>query len=406
VADITVQVSSPGLSVWGRNTWGELGFSNQVSSSASAGQVSAFNNQGWGRDYWGKLSWGVAYQNQQVEQSGFSLSSNLGTISISSEINLGWGRLEWGENAWGIGGDVIVDGQQLTSATGSVTTQAGASVQPTGINASFSIGTAVLRLDLDVIPTGISATLVAGTAGVSADANTSTTGSSASTAAGAVTVDAKIETGWGRGKWGNRAWGDTYSALLVGQELTSAQGTVIPRTDVSVTATSQQLLTLTQGQESIQIDADIFVFVGEPAISSSQGTTTEIGTASLDLTGVSATLAQGNTVGGTLQEVPVTMFGMSLTLGTFTLVQSTNEPVTGQAMTLGLGTPAEISQQIVGVTGQQLTSGIGSVTITGTANISLTGIALTSNIGSLNITAWAEIDLGVNNVWTEVDIAA
>jgi hypothetical protein len=37
----------------------------------------------------------------------------------------------------------------------------------------------------------------------------------------------------------------------------------------------------------------LFVFVGEPAISSSQGTTTEIGTASLDLTGVSATLAQG-----------------------------------------------------------------------------------------------------------------
>jgi hypothetical protein len=36
MADITVQVSSPGLSVWGRNTWGELGFSNQVSSSASA----------------------------------------------------------------------------------------------------------------------------------------------------------------------------------------------------------------------------------------------------------------------------------------------------------------------------------------------------------------------------------
>jgi hypothetical protein len=62
--------------------------------------------------------------------------------------------------------------------------------------------------------------------------------------------------------------------------------------------------------------------------------------------------------------------------------------------------------QIVGVTGQQLTSGIGSVSITGTANISLTGIALTSNIGSLNITAWAEIDLGVNNVWTEVDLAA
>jgi hypothetical protein len=360
----------------------------------------------WNTGFWGQNNYGDQ-SNITVEQTGFSLSSTLGTISITAEINQGWGRLTWGENGWGVLGDVLVTGQQLTSTAGSVTTQAGASAQTTGISASFSLpGTVTFDIGALVILTGISATATAGTPTLLGDANLSVTGSLANTEIGSVTVDARIETGWGRGTWGNRAWGEGYSVIAQGQELTSAQGTVIPRTDVSVTATSQQLLTLTQGQESIQIDADIFVFVGEPAISSSQGTTTEIGTASLDLTGVSATLAQGNTVGGTLQEVPVTMFGMSLTLGTFTLVQSTNEPVTGQAMTLGLGTPAEIPQQIVGVTGQQLTSGIGSVTITGTANISLTGIVLTSNIGSLNITAWAEIDLGVNNVWTEVDLAA
>jgi hypothetical protein len=360
----------------------------------------------WNTGFWGQNNYGDQ-SNVTIEQTGFSLSSTLGTISITAEINQGWGRLTWGENGWGVLGDVLVTGQQLTSTTGSVTTQAGASAQPTGISASFSLpGTVTFDIGADVIPTGISATSTAGSPTLLGDANLSVTGSLANTEIGSVTVDARIETGWGRGTWGNRAWGEGYSVIAQGQELTSAQGTVIPRTDVSVTATSQQLLTLTQGQESIQIDADIFVFVGEPAISSSQGTTTEIGTASLDLTGVSATLAQGNTVGGTLQEVPVTMFGMSLTLGTFTLVQSTNEPVTGQAMTLGLGTPAEIPQQIVGVTGQQLTSGIGSVSITGTSVVPVTGIALTSNIGSLNITAWAEIDLGVNNVWTEVDLAA
>jgi hypothetical protein len=75
-------------------------------------------------------------------------------------------------------------------------------------------------------------------------------------------------------------------------------------------------------------------------------------------------------------------------------------------MTLSLGTPAEIPQQIVGVTGQQLTSGIGSVTVTGTSIVPLTGVSLTLSIGTTNITAWAEIDLGVNNVWTEVDLAA
>jgi hypothetical protein len=360
----------------------------------------------WNTGFWGQNNYGDQ-SNITIEQTGFSLSSTLGTISITAEINQGWGRLTWGENGWGVLGDVLVTGQQLTSTTGSVTTQAGASAQPTGISASFSLpGTVTFDIGALVIPTGISATATAGTPTLLGDANLSVTGSLANTEIGSVTVDARIETGWGRGTWGNRAWGEGYSVIAQGQQLTSAQGTVIPRTDVSVTATSQQLLTLTQGQESIQIDADIFVFVGEPAISSSQGTTTEIGTASLDLTGVSATLAQGNTVGGTLQEVPVTMFGMSLSLGSISLVQSTNEPVTGQAMTLGLGTPAEIPQQIVGVTGQQLTSGIGSVSIIGTGVVPVTGIGLTSNIGSLNITAWAEIDLGVNNVWTEVDLAA
>jgi hypothetical protein len=251
----------------------------------------------WNTGFWGQNNWGD--QSNITEQpTGFSLSSTLGSISITAEINEGWGRLTWGENGWGVLGDVLVTGQQLTSSINSVTPQAGASAQPTGISASFSLpGTVTFDIGALVIPTGISATATAGTPTLLGDANLSVTGSLANTEIDSVTVDARIETGWGRGTWGNRAWGEGYSVIAQGQELTSAQGTVIPRTDVSVTATSQQLLTLTQGQESIQIDADIFVFVGEPAISSSQGTTTEIGTASLDLTGVSATLAQGNTVG-------------------------------------------------------------------------------------------------------------
>jgi len=360
----------------------------------------------WNTGFWGQNNYGD--QSNVTEQpTGFSLSSTLGSISITAEVNEGWGRLTWGENAWGVGGDVILQGQQLTSSINSVTPQAGASAQPTGISASFSLpGTVTFDIGATVLLSTNLATSTTGSPTILGDANLSVTGSSATTDIGSVTVDARIETGWGRGTWGNRAWGDAYSVIAQGQELTSAQGTVVPRTDVSVTAASQQLLTITQGISSIQIDANLFVFVGEPGLSSNQGTTTEIGTANLTLTGIPATLSQGTTVGGTIQEVPVTGISASLTLGTISLVQSTNEPVTGQAMTLGLGTPAEIPQQIVGVTGQQLTSGIGSVTITGAANISLTGIALTSNIGSLNITAWAEIDLGVNNVWTEVDLAA
>jgi len=38
--------------------------------------------------------------------------------------------------------------------------------------------------------------------------------------------------------------------------------------------------------------------------------------------------------------------------------------------------------------------------------VQVSGVQLTSSTGSPNITAWQEIDLGVNNIWTEVDLAA
>ena len=44
--------------------------------------------------------------------------------------------------------------------------------------------------------------------------------------------------------------------------------------------------------------------------------------------------------------------------------------------------------------------------VIGGALVIPTGIQLTGSVGSPNITAWAEIDLGVNNVWTPVDLAA
>ena len=53
-----------------------------------------------------------------------------------------------------------------------------------------------------------------------------------------------------------------------------------------------------------------------------------------------------------------------------------------------------------------MTMFIGEETAIANANVDVTGIALTSSIGSVNITAWQEINLGVNNVWTEVDLAA
>ena len=53
-----------------------------------------------------------------------------------------------------------------------------------------------------------------------------------------------------------------------------------------------------------------------------------------------------------------------------------------------------------------MTSSLGEEGTVANALVPVTGISLTSSIGSVNITPWQEVDLGVNNTWTEVDLAA
>jgi hypothetical protein len=293
----------------------------------------------WGALTWGQGNWGDA-SSTTVQLTGLSVTSSVQDIAFAGPGEA-WGRPSWGTGAWGITGDVIGQGQALTSSIGSVT------------------------------------------------------------------AEGLVEIGWGRGGWGNRAWGDTFSAQATGQTLTSSINAVSPKTDVSVSVSGLDLLTITQGLNSIQIDSSIFVFVGEDAMTLSQGSQSLVqstvespGTAGLLQTAI------GNTIAGLKIGVDVTGISASLTLGSISLQQSTNEPVTGQALASALGTIASIPAQTVGVSGFGLTTAINSVTTTGTATIPLTGIGLTANIGSPNITAWAEIDPGVNNVWTEVDKAA
>ena len=78
---------------------------------------------------------------------------------------------------------------------------------------------------------------------------------------------------------------------------------------------------------------------------------------------------------------------------------------TGIASAFVLGTADAVS--VAEATGSQLQTSIsGPQSITGNATVDLTGIQLTGSLGSINITPWNEVDLGVNNTWTEVDLAA
>ena len=81
------------------------------------------------------------------------------------------------------------------------------------------------------------------------------TGVASTTAVGSVTIDAEIGEGWGRGTWGNRVWDGVYSVIPTGVSATSAIGTAVGTTSVTVAVTGVATtsaigsVTTTQGVE-------------------------------------------------------------------------------------------------------------------------------------------------------------
>ena len=111
-------------------------------------------------------------------------------------------------------------------------------------------------------------------------------------------------------------------------------------------------------------------------------------------------------IAGLKTPVDVTGVQASLTQGNTSLVQTTVESVSGLSATMTLGQHAEIPGQIIGVSGLQITSALGEEAQAADALVTPTGIVLTSTVGTSNVTPWSEVDLGVNNSWQPVDLAA
>ncbi len=367
---------------------------------------------------WGALSWGqgdwAGQGDISLNLTGLSASYSIGAVVADAELQVGWGGDTWGENEWGdlSGTNPIAVGSQLTSSIGSVSELiiADATVDVTNVGQmAFGAPSAVGGTSINLDVTGFQLTSAMGDETINIGVNI--TGMGASTSVGAATVDGSTLTGigWGRGEWGEFAWGDAYSALALGQELTSsinfpATGAF---TDVTINLTGLEITaTYANPSFSITIDQDIFVLATEDQLDITPGSLAMTGDANVDVTGVSATLSQGNALAGLFLDIPVTGSTLTSTLGTFSLQQSTNEPVTGQQITATLGQAEEVPDQQVGVSGLQLNGSVGQITATGNALVQLSGVQLTSSTGSPNITAWQEINPGVNNVWTEVDLAA
>jgi len=330
----------------------------------------------------------------------------------------GWGKKTWGAEAWGDLSDTSVNlsGLSLSLSIGTVqeTINADATVTVTNVGQmAFGEPTAVGGTSALINQNGMQATLSLGDEGVARGIQQSVTSAGQlATSIGTATIDDSQLTGagWGRRTWGNLAWGDAYSAIAVGQQLTSTINFPAANafTDVDVSVSGLQInSTYSNPSFSIQIDQDIFVLASEDQLDINTTTPSIEGNATVTVSSVGQLSSSiGSVIAGLKTPVDVTGIQATMSLGTFTLIQSTNEPVTGQQITASLGTPSEIPGQMIGVSGLSIAPQMGAVTVTGTAGIDVTGIQLTASLGTVSITSWQEIDPGVNNIWSEVDLAA
>ena len=181
---------------------------------------------------------------------------------------------------------------------------------------------------------------------------------------------------------GEESAGTDFTAEIVGQELTSTQGLI-----------------------SLQIDQDLTVFASEDQIDALVGSSSITGDANVTVTAAGElSTSIGQVVPEPKLEVDVTGISITMTLGTFSLEQSTNETATGIQATASIGQVDAVS--VAEASGIQLTGSIGSVTITGGAGIDVTGISASISVGTATTQGWNEINTGVNNSWSDVDLAA
>ena len=314
----------------------------------------------WNTGSWGQNQWNDN-ANPTPIVTGFGMSAALGDESSSTEINTGWGRQEWGLQGWGIAGTTIPTGISATFNLGTVTTTADANTGPsTNNNQLLTTGlgsvTAFGLAQVDV--TGLPLTNSLGTADAGPDAMA--TGNQASMGLG--TVEAFNLAGWGRLGWGDNDWGEPGSSVQVdlsGIAMTAALGSPTEITgDATIVANTLNVAQLTLG-------------VVDPA-----------------------------------PDAAVTGNFMIGALGTLGFQGDVAPTVTGFALSAALGNETVDLNTPVNVTQNPMLARVASVSAFTDATATFNGFGLTMNINSANALIWNEVNTGSAPIdppgWREV----
>jgi hypothetical protein len=384
VADITVEVSSPGLTAYGAGTWSSLSFGGDNVTNVSIGSVDAFNSEGWGRLTWGSLVWGQDFESV--------------TVSVTTPgTPTTWGQSTYGNYSWGqITGAQVETGEELTEA-----------------GASVILSTNLLNLTVDAV--SAQANFVIEATGVEVNSTVNSVFAGENVIVEVTTPGSN--TTWGQGSFGQYAWNQitgssadlgeetiegTGSLNLTGVQSNTSTGTLSLIGDANVTA-STNLLNVAVASVSTKLDVDVEVTspgnLPWGATSWGNGSWGNIG---------------GMFVSQGAEEESVPGVEVFVSTNLLTLTLTSIAQVTGDAnitantnlLTVGLGDEDAVPNTIVSVSTNLLNVSVGAASGEVLSTVSPTGVSATASTGRLFIAAWAVVDIGVTNNWSVVDIAA
>jgi hypothetical protein len=391
VADITVEVSSPGSATtwgvdsYGNNAWNQItGVLSQTGDEISFTDVTVQLNSNLLNL---TLSSPDVFIGVLIEPNSFLINSTVNSVfggeSIIVEVNTPgspttWGEYAWNQQAWGqvlgtqseIGEEnaftdvnVLLNGNQLTvtlspnyevligvlqEVTGVLITSSVNNVfageliitNVTGITINSTSGTLVINADANVTPNTNLLNITIGDESITGDASLILNTNLLNAAVGNVDqiIDAFVDvttpgspSAWGEYTWGQQAWG-----RIVGLEVD-------------------------QGAEEVVV----------PSI-----------------------------------EVDVIGVQLSTTVASLSIIADANLTLNTNLLTTSLGDEEGLPNTIVTVSTNLLNSAVGTAAGETLSIVDVTGVNMTASTGRLYVTAWAVVDIGVTNTWAVVDIAA
>ena len=233
MADISVQVSSAGLTAYGAGTWSSQSFGGDQSASIAIGSVDAFNTEGWGAYQWGYLVWGQSFEDATVQVTAPGTPTTWGQNSYG---NYSWGQITATQSE--IGEESIFNEQNAEAfVSTNLLTLTITSLTITG-DSNLSLNTNLLNIEEGFAQENVNANTI-------------------------VEVSAPGNLPWGATYWGSGSWGN-----IGGMEVSQgAEEEVTPSIDVFV---STNLLTLTLTSIN-QITADANITANTNLLTTSLG---------------------------------------------------------------------------------------------------------------------------------------